>query len=657
MEIKTRATTKKKVDNIRDAATNAAPITRAASSAQTVFSDLKETDFRSTLNGYIQDISLRSANEQLLAPLDTKTEDKGPRSKNMVTPTAAFVLKTKWDVQHKVFVNICTSAQLQPLSRKNEVGASQASTFSWRFSYCVGPERREKDQRGAGIPTFDVCVHPEVADVAADGLDGRGPIIVRKFLDAVELILQQSRCNSAAALDRNYHVLRGVLYKSGYPKPMCLNEECNVSILSTHGKVGDDLESKATFGLDNEGAVPSLHLTKMAGDCADDDVGEDKLMRGEHMESTSLYEEEVENADSSVKDQSEKVKLKMEHQFIYHGRCEASQNVQVDSGCQVPINCDRPKELVVEVSLPAATSAKGLDLDVSEQMMRLSASPGVSPDYESMELALPFPVIESKSSARFDRKRHKLVVTLHVQPPQLPKPLFVSLVIQDDDEDEETEAVNEEKLSSQGELTSSEDLASKQKQNGERTLCKLQETASDAANNSHLNAREPPNIQNHSSLASTTQSPSAAANKSTIFTLENVDSTPPPLENCSNDEAVYTANTCAKTTTSSSTMPIKSALAAKNPIKPLFETHVTSQCLSYIVGVADIESSSVKLAFPSNNSLRLRFSDRSQQVYELHVAALAVDIDPSTAEFDVASENMVVILYRENCRNSSFVPS
>uniref|UniRef100_M4B8X1 PIH1 domain-containing protein 1 n=1 Tax=Hyaloperonospora arabidopsidis (strain Emoy2) TaxID=559515 RepID=M4B8X1_HYAAE len=477
MEIKNRATTKKKTDNINDAATDTTPITQPSSSAQLIFSDLKKTNFRSTLNGYIQDISLRSAKEQLIAPFNTKTEEKVPGNQNMVTPTAEFVLKTKWDVQHKVFINICTSAKLQPLSRKNEVGTSQQSTFSWHFSYCVGPERLEKDQRGAGIPTFDVCVHPEVAEVAADGLDQRGPMVINKCLDAVELILQRSRCNNAVALDRNYHVLRGVLYKSGYPKPMCLNEECNVSILSTLEKVGDDVESKATFGLVNEDTMPSLHLMKMAGDCADDDVREDKLMCGKNMESSRLYEEEVEDANSSVKDQSEKVKLKMEHRFIYHGRCEDSHNVQVGSGSQVPINCDRPKELVVEMSLPAAASAKGLDLDVSEQMMRLSASPGVSGDYESMELALPFPVIESKGSARFDRKRHKLVVTLHVQPPQLPKPLFVSLVIQDDDEDEETETVNEEKLSSQGKLTSNEDLASKQKQNGERTFCKLQETA------------------------------------------------------------------------------------------------------------------------------------------------------------------------------------
>ena len=45
---------------------------------------------------------------------------------------------------------------------------------------------------------------------------------------------------------------------------------------------------------------------------------------------------------------------------------------------------------------------------------------------------------------------------------------------------------------------------------------------------------------------------------------------------------------------------------------------------------------------PSNRSLRLHFVDSDKQVYEIHVAILPVDIGPSTAEFDVASTNMMV---------------
>ncbi|KAF4146739.1 hypothetical protein GN958_ATG04079, partial [Phytophthora infestans] len=88
-------------------------------------------------------------------------------------------------------------------------------------------------------------------------------------------------------------------------------------------------------------------------------------------------------------------------------------------------------------------------------------------------------------------------------------------------------------------------------------------------------------------------------------------------------------------------------------LQPPFETHETSACLSYIVEVSGIDSKSVKLTFPSTSSLRLQFSDSEKKLYEMHVAVLPVDIDPSAAEVDVASENMVVILQKKNASDSS----
>lgn len=70
----------------------------------------------------------------------------------------------------------------------------------------------------------------------------------------------------------------------------------------------------------------------------------------------------------------------------------------------------RPKELVVEIDLPLCASSSNVDLDVCERTLKLHCN---SPKY-SLDLHLPYPVRESDSHARFDKKQRKLLVTLAV---------------------------------------------------------------------------------------------------------------------------------------------------------------------------------------------------------------------------------------------------
>ncbi len=70
----------------------------------------------------------------------------------------------------------------------------------------------------------------------------------------------------------------------------------------------------------------------------------------------------------------------------------------------------RPKELLVEIDLPLCASTNNVDLDVCERSIKLQCD---SPKY-SLDLPLPYPVCESDSHARFDKKQRKLLVTLAV---------------------------------------------------------------------------------------------------------------------------------------------------------------------------------------------------------------------------------------------------
>ncbi|CAH0474674.1 unnamed protein product [Peronospora belbahrii] len=474
-------------------------------------------------------------------------------------------------------------------------------------------------------------------------------IVIQTCFDAVEKTMRDSRCTSTALLARKYHILKGVCYKSGDPIPMCLrNDQEEIEIPRSKNmqeaqvtkKIERDICQDKSTMLDDRGPI-----TAVSGQ-NDDSVLNMLAHVNQTDDSTSLIKE-VSCIDMDLQQQLVKLQLKkkLEYQLVHRGRYE---HLPADPNNRVPDNVFRPEELVIKVSIPLATSAKGIDVDVSEQMLRLSVDLDVVGNYEPLELALPFPVIEDKSCARFDRKKHHLVITLPVQPPKS-KPQSHSLVVQDDDEEAENKELPQNIV---GTPESSKMVATEQTRKGEEGLLMLQKTTSMVAKDPQVVVNNPLKAQRLSPTA-VTSSPRSAVTE-LAATKDDISDNLPPLTSCG-DEETDTLEPRAEEMKSPSNMlaPVKLASKALKPIKPYFETHDTLECLSYIVGVAGIDSTSVKLTFPSDSSLHLQFADSEKKVYEMLIAAFPVDIDPSTAEFDVASENMVVILRKSNTQLSN----
>ncbi|KAG2527969.1 hypothetical protein JM16_002406 [Phytophthora kernoviae] len=558
------------------------------------------------------------------------------------------------------------SDKLQPPSSTRVTTDKQGT--SWNLPYSLGPERLEPDKGGSSVPTFDVCFHPRVIEFAVARTDYKD-MVVNTCLDAVETVMRGSRRKPQAQLARKSHVLKGVLYKSGDPVTMCLSTERKAPE-PTKSQKTNDVQSKATkvakqtktvsedkitvLG-DKENAPPVQTVDLTGGKEQDSVLGQLKHVEQTDKDMPLIKEVSSTSLSSKTKASSTKTKLKkkMECQLIYRGQFELLHHMQADPGNIVPEDRNRPKELVVEVSFPLASSAKGLDLDVSERMLRLSAGKSVPGDYEPLELALPFPVIEDKGSAKFDRKNHKLVVTLPVQPPPKPKPQSVSLIVQDDeDEDEEEEEEKDQHeqpktLQEKSNIVVPAPLPQKPKNEGEDEFRMLRETALMVANDPQVLVYAHHKAQN--SKSTTPTSPVQVMEPAAI--QDSLYDDLPPLESCSDDEesateasTEQTASPANKIKPSESTPEITKDCTAT---EPPFKIQDTPTCLSYMVNVADIDSASVKLSFPSASSLHLHFSSNDKH-YDLDIATLPVKIDPVTAEFDVASENMVVILQKEN---------
>jgi hypothetical protein len=111
-----------------------------------------------------------------------------------------------------------------------------------------------------------------------------------------------------------------------------------------------------------------------------------------------------------------------------------------DQGQTNPTNI-RPKELVCTLQLPLMKSGAGMQLDVSAS--RLLFSDALKPKLYFFELPLPYEVFEDKGSAKWDKEKCTLTVTMPVQPP--PKPVappsrkFVVEEVEDFSSDEEEE--------------------------------------------------------------------------------------------------------------------------------------------------------------------------------------------------------------------------
>jgi hypothetical protein len=73
-------------------------------------------------------------------------------------------------------------------------------------------------------------------------------------------------------------------------------------------------------------------------------------------------------------------------------------------------NQNRPAKLLIRIHLPKCTSAKGLELDISKTGLKLTIADAYALDIKM----LPFPIASDDGSAKFNRHKKQLVVTVPV---------------------------------------------------------------------------------------------------------------------------------------------------------------------------------------------------------------------------------------------------
>jgi hypothetical protein len=189
-----------------------------------IMESFKDPEFRKMFEAYAQEISDPKNREENIAYLrQLEAENAIPKGMKLVHPTAAFCVKTactKPKAGEKVFVNFCSSADVDNASAEKQVGGS-----SWQVPYIMPPQCRfDIDKSDERVSVFDVVFGPETIRRAQASVDFQNMVI--------EVALDAAQKNGNIELSRDFKLLKNVTARA-LPIP-ALSIRADSS--ATHGK-------------------------------------------------------------------------------------------------------------------------------------------------------------------------------------------------------------------------------------------------------------------------------------------------------------------------------------------------------------------------------------------------------------------------------------
>jgi len=313
----------------------------------------------------------------------------------------------------KVFINVCQHDEIDPPSSTPVTAADGRKGQSWSMPHLCSPKaKEEKDKAGHACTVIDIVFHNEVlARCEHPGpLGEQWKAMVSKT--AVEMVGKLHELD----LDPAYKVLKMKYYGE------VGGQGC--STMSWKPKEAFSQERPTEDRRNNEVA---------AGGCV-----------------TSAGDEAL----PAKPPTSAKRWRTPQHSLVHRGVGELA-STWGDSRVE---SSGRPRELVVKVTLPELSSAADIGLDITERTFELCHE-GMG---YKLELPLPYAVLSEQGSAKFDKVKKMLVVTLpvktdaHTHPKWTPKS-------QGQTEEEAARELREEQEKEAAELRAAEAVAKARK--------------------------------------------------------------------------------------------------------------------------------------------------------------------------------------------------
>lgn len=416
-----------------------------------------DPEFRKMFAEYVDEMSdpkHRAETELYISQLEG--EQKVPQGKELIRPTASFVAKThKFQIENpgskgdKIWLNIVQSNKIAEPSN-----TITANGESWSLPYSLGPPHMEKDSKDSNVAAFDCCFHPRAITLAGQRKQFRD-LLVQTAIEGVESGFKKQNLNTK--LSSEFHILKGVTYKSGQIPAMMVDLSSkkrwdgesaapSSAELPASGAAALPTRSSATTSsapaatsavpLEQKSAqVPAVEkspaikkgfLNKISSSSKTDskDTNGPRLITelppappSSSPSSSSATDPKAPPLDkkSNVSAISE-LGGPIEPSYTVKERGSVSWGdfEQMRNNSARP-QSTRPAELIVRIEIPKVTVMADMILDVSERQLVLT----YKTDY-LLSLPLPYPVMDKKGVAKYDKASKCLTVSLPVQPPTAP---------------------------------------------------------------------------------------------------------------------------------------------------------------------------------------------------------------------------------------------
>lgn len=405
----------------------------------------------------LQDPSNRAETETYISQLEG--ENKVPEGKELIRPHTCFVAKTrKIDSgnEEKLFINIVSSEKIAPPTK-----TSSPEGQNWSLPYSLGPPHMEKDKSGEAVAAFDCCFHPDATRMSQQHKQFRD-ILVQTAISGIEEAFRRQQ-HREVTVRKDFRVLKGVVYKSGQvpsmlidiagkkkwdgeknisddkaPRETELSEPCNRTTSNESSLLGstqikEEPVIKKGFLNDTKKSIypksehkPSKDSKRLIQEVTESDTHKGGVT---HTKSSSMsalppanladtlvardtrriHREEDEDKTAAAVPVSEK-----EPKYSITERALVGMGDFGDNKSSPSVTSTRPAELICKIEIPKVSRASKVELIVGERDIKLAYL-----DVYELLVKLPYPVFDKKGTAKFDKIKKTLVLTLPVKPSEI----------------------------------------------------------------------------------------------------------------------------------------------------------------------------------------------------------------------------------------------
>ncbi|XP_041352831.1 protein kintoun-like [Gigantopelta aegis] len=351
---------------------------------------LKDEKFRKLFVEYAEEISDPENRRRYEEEIRQMENERG-MDVQFIHPKPGHVLKTTVNGTKLAFINICLNDKIEKPSFEPKRRPDDRTGMFCQIPHSFAPEREDVDE-GTNCVVFDFVIHPDTYRMAETN-DRYLKMIYDVAFDGIE-----EKFNTK--VDRK-NFKRIKLEFKGIPQATVIRTRHSTETSTEKPPVTDDVLKNMPYPYDSK--------------------------------TTAEKTRELEQQFKKRKDEKQKKELKMKKgktkedsdattpKYTITHRSE----MDLQEYCNKPDSrpSTRPKALVFKIELPLLSSAAPVNLDIFEQRLVLES---VKPARYKLDIRLPYPVNDDEGSAKFDKAKHCLIITLPVIPDVIPKlPSFI----------------------------------------------------------------------------------------------------------------------------------------------------------------------------------------------------------------------------------------